>query len=182
MFLLHILPLKLNALIFCKLLKNLISLPAHLLLKGATSIECEDATSLGPPCTIMSQDSDAFEIPSDEPSQGQTDTSGDISFLAFEPSIIKGRTGERLWHAQATPECVPLCKSQLKVNHRHSWLIYRMKLQPLNSPLRPRRIPILGVNIWRRLIHRRDSHLSLASIARPYIVIRTILYIKTLAR
>src|SRR5579859_1757728 len=89
MFLLHILPLKLNALIFCKLLKNLISLPAHLLLKGATSIECEDATSLGPPCTIMSQDSDAFEIPSDEPSQGQTDTSGDISFWLLSHPLSK---------------------------------------------------------------------------------------------
>ena len=131
---------------------------------------------------VMSQVSDLFEILSDEPSQGQIDTSADISILAFEPSIIKGRMGERLWHAQATPECVPLCKSQLKVNHYPSWLMYRMKPKLSNLPLRPRRIPILGLNIWRRLIHRRDSHMSLASIARPYTVIRTILYIKTPAR
>jgi hypothetical protein len=57
-----------------------------------------------------------------------------------------------------------------------------MKPQLSNSPLRQRRIPILGLNIWRRLIHRRDSHMSLASIARPYTVIRIILYIKTPAR
>ena len=183
MFLLHTLPLKLNALIFSKVLKILISVPSHLLLKGVVSIGRDIHIHIFRlACTVMSQVSDVFEILSDEPSQGQIDTSADISFLAFEPSIIKGRMRERLWHAQATPECAPLCKSQLKVNHYLSWLIYRMKPQLSNLPLRPRRIPILGLNIWRRLIHRRDSHMSLASIARPYTVIRIILYIKTPAR
>ena len=48
--------------------------------------------------------------------QTTSDNSNDeTNFLVFEPDIIKGRTGERLWHVQATRECVTLCKSQLKV-------------------------------------------------------------------
>lgn len=35
--------------------------------------------------------------------------------LNYQPRIIKGRRGERLWLAENTRICSELCKSQLKV-------------------------------------------------------------------
>jgi hypothetical protein len=35
--------------------------------------------------------------------------------LSYEPTIIKGRGGERLWYAEATRDCATICKLQLKV-------------------------------------------------------------------
>ena len=35
--------------------------------------------------------------------------------LAYEPTIIKGKGGECLWHIEATRECATICKLQLKV-------------------------------------------------------------------
>ena len=35
--------------------------------------------------------------------------------LAYEPTIIKGKGREYLWHAEATRECATTCKLQLKI-------------------------------------------------------------------
>ena len=35
--------------------------------------------------------------------------------LAYEPTIIKGKGGECLWHAETSRECATICKIQLKV-------------------------------------------------------------------
>ncbi len=43
-------------------------------------------------------------------------SSRDFVNLAYEPTIIKGKGGERLWHAEATKECATIRKLQLKVN------------------------------------------------------------------
>jgi hypothetical protein len=66
----------------------------------------------------MSSNSEGFEA--DGPmnnSQSSHDSKGDEESinLAYEPAIIKGKGGERLWHAEATKECATICKLQLKV-------------------------------------------------------------------
>ena len=54
-----------------------------------------------------------FELPSMS-SQLNTDSEIDSS-LAHEPSIIRGKGGERLWHVPAIKEMANFCKMQLKV-------------------------------------------------------------------
>jgi len=39
----------------------------------------------------------------------------DVLNLAYEPKIIKGRGGERLWHVEAMKQCATICKLQLTV-------------------------------------------------------------------
>jgi hypothetical protein len=57
----------------------------------------------------------------------------DDSPLAVEPTIIRAKSGERLWLVENTIECITLCKSQLTVSLNVQWLIERMNPRDLHS-------------------------------------------------
>jgi hypothetical protein len=68
----------------------------------------------------MSQSSEASTSttgqPNDDPVLGFDDTEDitDIN-LNYQPTVIKCRNGDRIWHAINDRTCVQMCKSQLKV-------------------------------------------------------------------
>jgi hypothetical protein len=58
--------------------------------------------------------------PSTSRSLASSSSSDDVSItdpihLSYEPEIIKGKSGERVWHVNTSKYCVDFCKTQLKV-------------------------------------------------------------------
>ena len=46
----------------------------------------------------------------------QSERSAVETFLAFEPALIKGKGGERMWKVENVQECIDICRTQLKVH------------------------------------------------------------------
>ena len=40
-----------------------------------------------------------------------------VAELVYQPALLKGKNGERLWHVSEDQKCIDFCKSQLKVLH-----------------------------------------------------------------
>jgi hypothetical protein len=112
----------------------------------------------GKPYVNMSSSSQGFErddsvmIP---PSPRDFDGSEEFVNLVYEPTIIKGKGGERLWHAEATKDCAAMCKLQLKVIVFAIVLMNRMNAPSSSLPLSKRKRMKLGLNSWKVLIRRR---------------------------
>ena len=50
--------------------------------------------------------------------------------LVFEPALIKGKGGERMWKVENVQECIDVCRTQLKVRFLTQMkLMSRMSLQ-----------------------------------------------------
>src|SRR5579859_913611 len=127
---------------------------------------------------MFSQDSDTPTLSLN--SQTTAATSHDGSHLAREPSIIKGKGGERLWHAEANSPYTALCKSQLKVISCLTYLINRLNSIDSSLHSRPRRIlTSTGRNLTRPWIPRKDQRIWSASIARLFFFIPIVIHIKT---
>ena len=43
------------------------------------------------------------------------DSGDEVVNLAYEPTVIRGKGGERLWHVEATKQCSTICRLQLTV-------------------------------------------------------------------
>src|SRR5579859_1580443 len=116
--------------------------------------------------------------PDSSPNSQTTSTeSVDGNHLAFEPVIIKGKGGERLWQVEATKECLALCKSQLKVLHLHV-TNNRMRRTISSSRLKPKRLLPTGASSLRVLIRGRELHTSSVAIVKPFVVILIMTHIR----
>jgi hypothetical protein len=127
-----------------------------------------------------------------EPQPLDTQTSNppsivDEPYIAFEPDIIKGKGGERLWIVAPTEDSATFCKMQLKVEFVVNVTDFRIKNS--NSPSRPRNITrLLGQNSQKLSIIRRGLRIVSANIANALfntpilIVIKAPIYLTVIWR
>lgn len=91
----------------------------------------------------------------------------DDNALAFEPEIIRAKSGERLWVVANTHECITICKSQLLVSSPFLPLIRRINLQGSRLVSRRCRLRPTGRNSQIVSMQRQASPMLSANIARP---------------
>lgn len=130
--------------------------------------------SLSAPLTAMSQQS--ISSTSTQSSSLQTFGSSQSSFdlpasddnaLAFEPEVIRAKSGERLWVVADTLECITLCKSQLLVCIPFPHLIPRTNRRGSHSVSRRTVLLRIRRNTWTASIQGLALRILYASIARP---------------
>jgi len=72
--------------------------------------------------------------------------------LVFEPALIKGKGGERMWKVENVQECIDVCRTQLKVRFLTQMkLMSRMSLHISSSLLRRRKGQSVGMMFMKRL-------------------------------
>jgi len=82
----------------------------------------------------------------------QSESSAADTFLTFEPAIIKGKGGERMWKVENVRECIDICRTQLKVHLRTQMkLMSRMSLHISSSLSRQRKGQSVGTMSTKRL-------------------------------